>query len=390
MGPTHKMFPPIKVELSKALIYLLENKSAASKVVQYVFKNNKKWGSRDRKVFAEAFFDVVRNLAFFGEKVNLDIIHYTKEFDLDKIDALFSVYEKGVDDQELSLFDLKRTVHKDFLEQLEKNFKTPSDISNYLSESLKIAPVFLRANSVKVTDEELLDELSREGVKASVIKPGCLKLEERQNVFNLKSFKLGFFEIQDGASQDVAPFLNPELKSRVADSCAGAGGKTLHIAALMKNTGSVVAMDIFPRRLEELKKRVKRSGLQNISTKPIETTKAIKRLKSTMDKVLLDVPCTGAGTFRRKPEGKFFFRTSGLKELIETQKSILDLHSQMLKKGGELVYATCSILDSENSDQVKSFLKRHSNFTFVEERLNPMGKDEFDGFYMAKLIKKEE
>lgn len=388
MGPKHKIFPPIKTELSKALVYLLENKSSASKVVQYVFKNNKKWGSRDRRVFAEAFFDVVRHLAYFGQKTGIDIVHESQNINAGKADSIFSFYEKTVSDEELASFELEKTVHKDLLEELKKNFKNQEDTKKYLSESLKSAPVFLRVNHLIVSDDELIGHLKDEGIHSNVVKPGCLQLEERQNVFNLQSFKSGFFEIQDGASQDVAPFLNPELKSRVADSCAGAGGKTLHIATLMNNTGKVVAMDVFPRRLEELKKRVRRSGLQNVETKLIENTKVIKRLKEKMDKVLLDVPCTGTGTYRRKPEGKYFFNKGSLKELVQTQKTILDLHSQMVKKGGELVYATCSILKSENSEQVKSFLKEHDNFELVKECLNPMGKDGFDGFYMAKMINK--
>ncbi len=291
-------------------------------------------------------------------------------------------------------FDIKPEVERmaySVSKNLEETLKNEMDDKQrleFLKASMNTASVFLRVNLNLISDEECLKTLKAEELDVELIKPGCIELKERKNIFSSPSFKSGFFEVQDGASQDVAYFMQLEKGMRVADSCAGAGGKTLHMSSLMQNSGTIVAMDIFPRRLEELKKRAKRARSQNIEIKPIEGTKTVKRMVGKFDRLLLDVPCTGSGTYRRKPESKLFFSKGEHERLLAIQEEVLELHSKLVKEGGKMVYATCSVFPSENIKQVEKFLAKHSEFELEEEVSNFVGQDGFDGFYMARMKRK--
>jgi len=215
-------------------------------------------------------------------------------------------------------------------------------------------------------------------------------LAERKNVFVTNAFKNGMFEVQDAASQFIAPMLEVAPGLRVVDACAGAGGKSLHVAALMKNKGKIIAMDIHEWKLGELKKRAARNRVDIIETKIIDSTKVVKRLESSFDRVLLDVPCSGLGVIRRNPDTKWKLSSGEIDRLVELQREILTDYSKMCKSKGLMVYATCSILYKENEEQVKWFLQSEEgqNWTFKKElRLWPH-KDQFDGFYAAVLEKK--
>ncbi|MBL7884868.1 MAG: class I SAM-dependent methyltransferase, partial [Bacteroidia bacterium] len=213
----------------------------------------------------------------------------------------------------------------------------------------------------------------------------ALKLVKRQNLQSLKEYQNGFFEIQDASSQLIAPFLDLNSGMTVIDACAGAGGKSLHIAALMKNAGNIISMDVEERKLIELERRAKRGGVKIIKTRLINE-QTIHQLKNVADRLLLDVPCSGLGILKRNPDAKWKLNLDFITEIIKTQQHILSTYSSMLKLDGILVYATCSILPSENQHQVELFLKNHSDFTFMED-CKILAKDGFDGFYMAKLKK---
>ena len=207
---------------------------------------------------------------------------------------------------------------------------------------------------MRKVQQELADlAIETENIKGH---PHALKLKERANVFGTKPFKDGWFEVQDASSQKVAEFLDPKPGDRVIDACAGAGGKSLHIASLMDNKGQVLAMDIYENKLKELKRRARRNGVHNIETRVIDTTKAIKKLIEKGDKVLLDAPCSGLGVLKRNPDSKWKLSPEFLEKIKEEQQEILRSYSRMVKPGGELVYATCSILPSENDEQIKTFL----------------------------------
>ena len=249
------------------------------------------------------------------------------------------------------------------------------------------AEVILRVNTLKIDIATLQKFLRKEEVDTETIRdnPSALRLVERKNVFLTEAFKRGYFEVQDASSQLVAPYLNVEPGMRVVDTCAGAGGKTLHLASIMQNKGQIIAMDIYAGKLAQLKKRAKRAGVHNIDMRVIENSKAIKKLKDKADAVLIDAPCSGIGVLRRNPDSKWKLQPEFIENIKKTQAEILDSYSRMVKVGGKLVYATCSILPSENQDQVKTFLDSHKEFKFVEDKKVLPSKSGFDGFYMALL-----
>ncbi|MCL4153173.1 UNVERIFIED_CONTAM: hypothetical protein GTU68_012878 [Idotea baltica] len=177
---------------------------------------------------------------------------------------------------------------------------------------------------------------------------------------------------------------------RVVDACAGAGGKTLHLASLMENKGQIIAMDIYENKLNELKRRAKRNGAHNIENRVIDSTKPIKKLYDKADRVLIDAPCSGLGVLRRNPDAKWKLQPEFIDKIKVTQQDIIQQYSRMVKAGGQMVYATCSVLPSENQEQVATFLQSESgaNFTLLKDNKLLSHKSGFDGFYMALLERK--
>ena len=254
---------------------------------------------------------------------------------------------------------------------------------NEISALNKQASVVIRTNEFLISRDELQTKLLEENIdtyKSSELS-SALILKERKNIFKTISFKSGFFEVQDISSQLVAPSLMIEPGMRIIDACAGAGGKTLHIATLLNNKGKVISLDTEAWKLNELKKRAGRNKLQNIETRLIESQKTIKRLKETADRLLLDVPCSGIGVLKRNPDTKWKLTNERINELILLQKDILSNYQVMLKPGGLLVYSTCSILPSENQYQINSFLEMHKNFSLIDEKIISPSASGFDGFY---------
>ena len=248
----------------------------------------------------------------------------------------------------------------------------------------------MRANTLRTTRQQLERSLNENEIETRVDAnyKDALILKERKNVFRTDAFKSGFFEVQDASSQLVAEFLEVKPGMRVVDTCAGAGGKTLHLAALMENKGQIIAMDIYAGKLKELKRRAKRAGAHNITPRVIESSKTIKKLKESADRVLIDAPCSGLGVLKRNPDAKWKLQPEFIENIKKTQAEILESYSRIVKKGGKMVYATCSILPSENEEQVAKFLKNNSDFTKVKENKVLPSKSGYDGFYMALLEKK--
>ena len=251
------------------------------------------------------------------------------------------------------------------------------------------APVVLRANTLKLSAQELVNSLEEEGIKAFVLKgyPDAVQLEEKKNVFLTSAFKQGFFEVQDASSQRIGSLLGVREGMRVVDVCAGAGGKTLHLAAMMKNKGQIIALDIHQWKLAELKRRAKRAGAFNIETRLIEDSKTIKRLHNTADRLLIDAPCSGLGVLKRNPDSKWKIDEDFINRIKTEQEYILQNYAKILKKGGQMVYATCSILPSENGEQVQKFLLNNPEYHLIREE-SIMPSEGYDGFYMALIEKK--
>ena len=379
-----------------------QDKKYADKVLERLLKAHKKWGSADRQVVSEIFYDIVRwkkRLEYYmGEGTKPSNIYnlilaylFWKKVKYKKFDEFDGIKTGGILSKlDKKTFPTKAIEHSvpDWLAGLfekELGAKWEKEMSA-LNEQ---APVILRANSLKISAENLVEILKEESVNSFVLRgyPDAVQLEEKKNVFLTSAFKEGFFEVQDASSQKIAELLDVKEGMRVVDACAGAGGKTLHIAALMKNKGQIIALDIYEWKLAELKRRAKRAGAFNIETRFIEDNKVIKRLHNTADRLLIDAPCSGLGVLKRNPDSKWKIDEDFINRIKTEQENILQNYSKILKKGGKMVYATCSILPSENGEQVRKFLAENTEFALVKEE-NIMPSNGYDGFYMALIERK--
>jgi 16S rRNA (cytosine967-C5)-methyltransferase len=390
-----------------ALGFIFNEGEYADKVVQKVLKYDKRWGARDRGFIAETTYDMVRWKRLYSEIGEIKA-PYTRP----KLFRMFAVWAvlKGIklpDWKQIEPTPERRIKGKfDELSKIRKYRESVPDWLDLLGEKAlgdalwtkelaalnEQASVILRTNTLKTTKDKLRDNLTELGIYTDSIKghPQALKLEQRANVFTTEAFGSGWFEVQDASSQLVAEALDVKPGQRVVDCCAGAGGKTLHLAALMENKGQLIAMDIYANKLKELQRRAKRAGAFNIEPRHISSTKVIKKLHEKADRVLIDAPCSGLGVLRRNPDAKWKLQESFLEKITQTQRDILQDYSKMVKDGGKMVYATCSILPQENSQQVAHFLKSEAgaNFTLTREQKVYASKSGFDGFYIALLEKK--
>lgn len=246
---------------------------------------------------------------------------------------------------------------------------------------------FIRVNTLKTDLSGLRKRLFDEKVKTAPVEgvDSALKVFSDSHLFRTDSYRDGWFEQQDAGSQRVTPMLGVEPGMLVVDACAGAGGKTLQLAASMQNKGRLIAMDIVPKKLDALRSRARRAGVFNLEARLIESAATLKRLRGKADRLLLDVPCSGSGVLKRNPEAKWRIQSESLDELLDTQQRILHSYSRMLKVGGELVYATCSLWPAENEMQVQRFLREcEGAFELLEEQ-HILPDTGYDGFYMARL-----
>ena len=397
----NRLHPLLVRAVAQALHTIFKENRHADKVIEQALKSNPKAGSRDRAFIAETTYEVVRYYRLYCE-----VLGETPRSEADYWEIIGVHLVKN----EISLPDwrefkiLKTNVLKEKLEQSAQVRKLRESIPDWLDDlgSRELgdlwddtlaalnrpAQVVLRANRLKTDRAVLLNALRQEGVETRPIGDGdALLLVRRQNVFQTKAFKNGVFEVQDFSSQQVAQMLAPEPGMRVVDACAGGGGKTLHLAALMQNRGSLIALDTHAWKLDELRQRARRAGATNIETRPIESRKTIKRLYGSADRLLLDVPCSGLGVLRRNPDAKWKLTPESIDNLRVVQQDILQSYSPILKPGGRMVYATCSILPSENQEQVEKFLAGEAgkNFKLLEEKRILPQDEGFDGFYIALL-----
>lgn len=370
----------------------------ADKALEKVFKQNPQWGSRDRRFVAEGVYDIVRNFRLYSQLAESQTNFWF-------ITAVWLVVKK------IEIPDWQEFKHLDpayilaHQESLKNNLPIYESYPDWLwelgikelgeekwkTEALAMnlqAPVFLRVNTLKISKQKLVEALAQEKIETSepLGAESALQLIKRENVFQTKLFKEGCFEVQDAGSQLISEFLDPKTNDLVIDACAGAGGKSLHLAALMKNKGKLISLDVEDWKLQELKKRAKRAGVSNIETRLIEENKTIDQLTSKADKLLLDVPCSGLGVLKRNPDAKWKLGLETIERTKKLQQDIISNYSKMLKPNGVMVYSTCSILPSENQEQVNLFLSHNKDFSLLKEK-TILPSQGFDGFYMA-LIKK--
>lgn len=409
--PTHNYTMRLHRNLCFAVIDGLQktfnDNEYADKVVQALLKRDKRWGSRDRGFIAETLYEIVRYKRLYAE-----IAKVKEPFTRDDLWRIFAVWAtlKGIKLPSWKYFEGTPTRKiKGRFDELSKIRKYKESVPDWMdnlgsselgentwtkeihAQNLQ-AHVILRVNTLKTNKKELQNQLANENIETEYISeyPSALKLKKRANVFNTDAFKKGGFEVQDASSQLVADFLDVKPGMKVVDSCAGAGGKTLHIASLMQNKGQIIAMDIYESKLKKLKVRARRNGVHNVEMKVIDSTKPIKKLIGKADRLLIDAPCSGLGVLRRNPDAKWKLEPQFIDRIKSTQQEILQSYSRMVKSGGKMVYATCSILPSENQEQVERFLNTDigKDFTLVKDKKVLAHKSGYDGFYMALLEKK--
>ena len=262
--------------------------------------------------------------------------------------------------------------------------------------------IYLRTNTLKITRDELIEKLEEQNIKATKVNvvDEAIKVENLKDIENNTLYKEGLFTIQDISSMLVGKVMNPKENSMALDVCSAPGGKTTHIATLMKNTGQLVSRDIYDHKLKLINATCKRLGLKNVDVQEFDGMKLDRESIAKFDYVLADVPCSGLGIIRRKPEIKYKEKEE-FRELPPIQKKILENAAKYVKVGGTLIYSTCTIQDSENIDVVNEFLQKNKNFKLapIEEVKVDLDNQEkgfmkiypnihdMDGFFISKLIR---
>lgn len=391
--------------VAQNLTSIFNEKHKADKVLERCFKANKQWGKRDRGFIANTTYEIVRWYRNYCFALNMEYLKPLTPKDCLALIDLHLILTNQLDANKIFTDKEYKQVQQRFaqaaeniaLQQSYPDWIATSGIASQELIALNIpASLVVRVNTLTTTNAKAEQQLTSENIRFEKITNAHFSqltnayiLPNRPNIFATQLFKQGGVEVQDAGSQMIAHYLDVQEGMRVIDACAGAGGKTLYIAALMHNKGKIISLDTEAHKLEELQKRAKRNGVTIVETRPIESSKSIKRLHNTADRLLLDVPCSGLGVLRRNPDAKWKLTPEFITEVCATQQYILSNYTTMLKVGGIAVYATCSLLPQENELQVQQFLTANTNYELLREQyiLPGMG---FDGFYMAAIKKLSE
>ncbi|MFZ6760541.1 RsmB/NOP family class I SAM-dependent RNA methyltransferase [Undibacterium sp. Ji50W] len=374
--------PAILVNTEEVLREILRFTGPADGTLSRYFRDHPRLGSRERGVIAEAIYGLLRNKSVYTNFSESGIGSPMRRLSLlGLVDAVGVDALGGLTEDETAWLQRVMEIDRTHLPLIMKA-NLPEWIWTKLLErfgeedALKLAislntpaPLDLRVNTIKGDRDTVIASLAQAPIIAEPTPYSStgLRVIKKPSIQNLPLFKDGTIEVQDEGSQLLAQLVGAKRGEMVADFCAGAGGKTLALGALMRNTGRLYAFDISEKRLAKLKPRMARSGLSNVHPVVIahEKDAKIKRLAGKLDRVLVDAPCSGLGTLRRNPDVKWRQTPEGVAELNVKQASILASAARMLKPGGRLVYATCSILDEENEGIVQAFLAEHADFTLV-------------------------
>jgi 16S rRNA (cytosine967-C5)-methyltransferase len=292
----------------------------ADKALEKTFKQNIQWGSRDRRFVAEAVYDITRNFRLYSylAETNNNFWFITAVWLVIKNNQIpdwqeFKHVNPNVILAKKESLKTNLPIYESYPDWLWDFCSSELGKAEWETEAIAMnhqAPVFLRANTLKTTRDKLAESLKKDGIETLFVKGAidALELVKRENIFQNKAFKEGWFELQDAGSQLISEFIEPKSNELVIDACAGAGGKSLHLAALMKNKGKVISLDVEEFKLKELKRRALRAGAFNIETRLIEEGKTIADLTNKADRLLLDVPCSGLGVLKRNLyNGKRFY-----------------------------------------------------------------------------------
>ncbi len=382
------MFPDLDQEIVYVLDLIFNTKFHADKALALLFKKNKEL---PKERVAGTVYDLLRNWRFIWACRNeppatdqqaLQTALWTWEILQDAGDGSQTepsrLREKGRTLDAIAL-SVPQWLYEQGLQEIGAGWRAE------LAALSQPAKIVLRVNTLKSTVAGVAEKLNQQPTTLSWA-PEALVLPRHQNVFALPEFRLGHFEVQDAASQAVSLAMQVRPGLRVVDACAGSGGKSLHLAALMQNKGRIISLDTSDDKLEELRRRARRAGAAIIESRLIDSAKVIKRLQDSADRLLLDVPCTGTGVLARNPDLRWRLTPEMLQELSQKQKFILQQYSRMVKPNGLLIYSTCSLLPCEGEEQIKWFLQQYPHtFSLLEEKRYSPAQHGFDGFYVAVL-----
>ena len=413
--------PAILGNTEEVLREILRFSAPADSTLSRYFKDHPRLGSRERGAVAEGIYAILRNKSFFTDFAEagqsptmrrLTILGLAEAVGADALGGLTEEETAFLErikeiDRTLMPAQMRTNLPKWLFDKFVAQYGEAETLA--LADALnQPAPLDLRVNSIKATRDEVQAGLLEAPIAALPMPyaPLGLRVLKKPSLQNLPLFKSGAIEVQDEGSQVLSQIVGAKRGEMVVDFCAGAGGKTLALGALMRNTGRLYAFDISEKRLAKLKPRLARSGLSNVHPVQIahERDAKIKRLAGKIDRVLVDAPCSGLGTLRRNPDVTWRQKVEAVAEMQVKQASILDGAARLLKGGGRLVYATCSLLNEENDFIVEQFLAAHPEFDLVpmsqvlaEQKIDlEMGdylkllphKHHTDGFFAAVMQRK--
>ena len=413
--------PAIIGQTEEVLREVLRFTAPADNTLSRYFREHTRLGGRERGVIAEAVYGLLRNKLVYtnfaesGSGASMRRLTLLGLADAVGVDALGGLSDDETNwlthvmqvDRNMLPAELRANLPHWLYARLTERFGEEETLQ--MAQTLNTpAPLDLRVNTIKATRDQVVTELAAAPIlcEPTPYAPLALRIIKKPALQNLPVFKTGAVEVQDEGSQVLAQLVGARRGEMVVDFCAGAGGKTLALGAIMRNTGRLYAFDISDKRLAKLKPRLARSGLSNVHPVLIahENDAKIKRLAGKIDRVLVDAPCSGLGTLRRNPDVKWRVRPESITELNVKQLSILNGAARLVKAGGRLIYATCSILDEENEAIASQFLAGNDQFTLVpmrqvlEEQRIPLEMDDFlkliphkhqtDGFFAAVFERK--
>lgn len=433
---------PAQVQATIDLLEMIESsESPADAIARQFFRRRRYIGSKDRKIISELTYKLLRHrdkLAWWAEKSKLGTEHsrsqvllglaFFNQLELNDFQRIFTGQKyqpetmsaeevKGmtfIRDQDLSID------HPDMPDYVRLNLRQWSYeklcklFCDSIEDELKTlnghAPLDLRVNTLRTTRAQVIEEFKKCNWPAEPtdLSPDGIRLERGKALTESRLFRSGYLEVQDEGSQIVALLCDAQPGQAVLDMCAGAGGKSLALAAAMKNKGRLIATDVSAFRLSKAKERLRRAEVSNHEVRLLDADgqQWLKRQKNRFDRVLLDVPCSGSGTWRRNPDLKWRFTEEDLAELQARQKEILESAAPLVKPGGYLIYATCSLYAEEDEQQIDNFMEENKQYSLVScedlwkknisetypgegemLRLTPF-KHGTDGFFLAVLRKK--
>ena len=384
----------------------LFEKRPAAEVIKKLLKSNRGWGSRDRRIIAQVFYDVIRQKRLFQALTGTENSNkylwslvacwmVLNNFTLPDWEEFKAVNTDSIKSKVSVLIQQRKYKYSipDWLDKMGMAAFGEATWEKEIASLNTPAAMIVRVNTLKTSVEKLKDTLKK---KYQIIThnipdyPNALIFEKKQSLQDIKEYREGFFEVQDANSQKVAPWLKAQSGKYYIDACAGAGGKSLHLANLTADNAQILALDIYPAKLDELRKRCYRNGIESVQTASVENETVLDGIEKMADGILIDAPCSGLGVLKRNPDAKWNITPERLEEILEVQKNILQTYAPMVKKGGTLVYATCSILPLENQLQVSHFLGSELGDLFELEKEHTYFSHEtgFDGFYCARMIRK--